>query len=199
MMIKMRKALKGEKGFTLIELMIVVAIIGILAAIAIPNFLRFQMKAKAAESRANLQAINNAQRSYYGDRDSFLACAISPTDGVVGKSKIDWQNGDGSFDNDNDDTDGLVDFSAIGWRPTGGVYYQYQVAAGAADANGFSHEFAASAMADIDGDGTTAYFSYISMETNGAGILPPLGNAPLDAANNTVYGAVAKDMTSGAF
>jgi type IV pilus assembly protein PilA len=64
---------KLTKGFTLIELMIVVAIIGILASIAIPNFLKFQCKAKQSEAKGALKAVYTTQLAYNGEFGSFLS------------------------------------------------------------------------------------------------------------------------------
>ena len=69
----MRSVLKNNKGFTLIELMIVVAIIGILAAIAIPNFLTYQCKAKQSEAKSNLGNIRTMQEAYYAEHDSYAS------------------------------------------------------------------------------------------------------------------------------
>jgi len=64
----MMKARKwGASGFTLIELMIVVAIIGILAAIAIPKFASLIRKSSEGASKGNLGAIRSALSIYYGD------------------------------------------------------------------------------------------------------------------------------------
>jgi len=60
-----------SKGFTLIELMIVVAIIGVLAAIAIPNFIKFQARSKQSEAKANLKAIFTAQKAYFAENDKY--------------------------------------------------------------------------------------------------------------------------------
>ena len=57
----------NQKGFTLIELMIVVAIIGILAAIAIPNFLSYQTRARQSEARTNLGGIFVSETAFLGD------------------------------------------------------------------------------------------------------------------------------------
>ncbi|SEM93207.1 prepilin-type N-terminal cleavage/methylation domain-containing protein [Stigmatella aurantiaca] len=54
---------RSQNGFTLIELMIVVAIIGILAAIAIPSFLRFQARARQSEVNANLKSLFTGMRT----------------------------------------------------------------------------------------------------------------------------------------
>ena len=62
-----------EKGFTLIELMIVVAILGILAAIAIPNFMRFQAKSRQSEAKTNLGAIGTTAESYRAEQDTYIA------------------------------------------------------------------------------------------------------------------------------
>ena len=59
----------GKKGFTLIELMIVVAIIGILAAIAIPKFADLIRKSSEGASKGNLGALRSAMSIYYGDME----------------------------------------------------------------------------------------------------------------------------------
>src|SRR5512140_181980 len=67
----MLSKLRSKKGFTLIELMIVVAIIGILAAIAIPNFLKFQAKSKQSEAKSNLGAIFTGEMAYFGEANTY--------------------------------------------------------------------------------------------------------------------------------
>lgn len=71
-MLRLFKWMHNKKGFTLIELMIVVAIIGILAAIAIPNFLRFQAKSKQAEAKTNLGAIGTTAEAYRAEKDTYV-------------------------------------------------------------------------------------------------------------------------------
>jgi type IV pilus assembly protein PilA len=68
-----RKSLDSS-GFTLVELMIVVAIIGILAAVAIPNYQKYQARARQSEAKIALAALYTAQKSYAVENSSFSTC-----------------------------------------------------------------------------------------------------------------------------
>ena len=128
----------NRKGFTLVELMIVVAIIGILAAIAIPNFVAMQYRAKRAEIPANVDGIKTAELAYDAAFDQFIQQTGFHPSASVGKAQVTWVTGSG--------------FDTIGWAPDGKVRGAYKI-----DVKDV--EFIVYGISDVDGDGTNATFT----------------------------------------
>ncbi len=131
-----KATIKKNYGFTLIELMIVIAIIGILAAIAIPNFLSYQLRSKTAEARYSLGTIKTTSEAYRSEHDTYVVCGSNPGN-IPGVSKSGWVTPNGDFD-------------LIGFTPAGSVYYSYSVIAGG---SGIATSFIALAESDLDADG----------------------------------------------
>jgi len=67
-------SLRRQDGFTLVELMVVVAIIGLLSAVAIPNFQKYQARSKTSEAKLQLAAIYTAEQSFYSDYNIYHSC-----------------------------------------------------------------------------------------------------------------------------
>ena len=154
-----------RKGFTLIELMIVVAIIGILAAIAIPNFIRYQLRSKTTEVKVVMGGIKTSQESFRAEYDNYVAAVRNPAAAVT-TVKVPWDTVGCATNCTRQNNAGCTRFACIGYEPAGQVYYRYQTTNTLAAA-GVPADFTAEGIADLDGDSANGEFTYRTTNSTG--------------------------------
>jgi type IV pilus assembly protein PilA len=169
--------LRGRGGFTLIELMITVAIVGILASVAIPQFYRYQIRSRRAEAMTNLRAIVKTEVAYFGDTGVFLGAAPMPPG--FPNIKRRW------------DAVSKAEYDPIGFAPEGDVVFAYEVNTFPADCscgltfNGEAACFTAAAFADLDNDGSLGVVAYFHAETAADACVTAVGPNPVPNNPNT--------------
>jgi type IV pilus assembly protein PilA len=147
--------------------MIVVAIIGILAAIAIPNFLRFQLRSRVGEGKTNIAAIRTAEESYAAEYATYVIAGLAPG-GALSGDKQNWLAVTPGFD-------------TMGWFPEGEVYYNYSVTVspgGCPAAGNPCTSYTVEGLSDIDSDGVNNAWGYVHAVPGAAvGLAPPVQGA----------------------
>ena len=149
------EAMRSRHGFTLIELMIVVAIVGILAAIAIPNFLQMMLRAKRAELPANLDGVRTAEVGYHAEWGEFTSVQATPT-AVPGRGTTVFTGS------------GYTGFEMLGWSADGQVRGIYMATAANTSVSA-ADDFTATAQTDVDGDSN--YVEYMANRARKAEML----------------------------
>ena len=162
---------KLNAGFTLIELMIVVAIIGILAVIAIPLFYEHALRAKQAEAGLILGDIKTHQWTLFSSRDCFAIVAQTPAIAPPPGTRGSFSSAASGLPFCAGNTMSMED---LGVRVNGSaVYFQYECAA---DDTPGTTNFTCSAVADLDADGAPAEFALCTdTDGDGLGLPTPLG------------------------
>lgn len=141
-------------GFTIIEIMIALATIGVLATVALPRFIVYQLKTKTAEVKTNLGGIRTAQEAYYGEYGTFASANPEP---ILIPGNVRAQ-----FDAINSD------FVSIGWQPEGAVFFSYGIAI-SPDGTAYT------AGADIDANGVVQFWAYAKPASDGTVIVAKVG------------------------
>jgi len=164
----MNKLLSKKEGFTLIELMIVVAIIGILAAIAIPAFINYVKRSKTSEAGANLKSLFQGAAAYY-EQENWTQGLV--TAGSVGASTHCSVSSAAQSGNPSDQKrvvawsteTNAAEFSALNFAPADPIYFDYNVVSTpAATTCGIAASqsiYTFQALGDLDGDGAYSTFA----------------------------------------
>lgn len=140
MLTLMKKTENQSRGFSLVELMIVMAIIGILVAVTIPAYQNHVRKVKVSGAKANLGEIKILQEAYRAENNTYLNCAATPPTLPTG-SAVAWAGG------------GIAAFTTLKFTPSGEVFFRYEVTGASATA------FTATASADLDGNGVAGTYT----------------------------------------
>ena len=155
----MRVRPNSDAGFTLVELMIVVGIIGLLAAIAVPNFISYQARSRRSEAYVNLAAVARIQSAYHAERGEFFEAGAWPdftAYGGLSTRKMEW------------DAASELAYAELGWRPEGQVFYAYDTNTGATACT-CTVCFTATAAGDVDDDDLVSAVMYVHPETTPEG------------------------------